>query len=109
MSSSRPCRYAVLEAFSAFAMILLYIWILRFPYPYSWIVILSLMLSSHAFRRETAAKLGFSRKNLQTGLVALTPLVLMLSLALLGLGLVCRTIRHVTPESGFSSLMLYCV
>jgi hypothetical protein len=109
MSSFKPSRYALFEVVSAFAMILLYIWRLRFPYPWSWTIILALILASHAFRMETAARLGFSRKNLESCLIAFTPPVLLLALALLGLGFICRTIRHITPQSGFSSLMLYFV
>src|SRR5437879_4985801 len=107
MLSTRRNWYALFEALSVFAMILLYIWRLRFPYPYSWTVILALMLASHAFRRETPASLGFGRKNLSHLLAVFTPFVLVLSLTLLAIGSVFRTIRHVTPESGFSSLLLY--
>src|SRR6267378_1762018 len=105
MSSS---NWARLEALSAFAMILLYIWRLRFLQPYSWIVIFLLIVASHVFHKESSARLGFSVKNLGSSLVALTPFVVLLALALLSLGLVCRTIRHITPESGYASLLLYC-
>ena len=88
-------------------MILLYIWRLRFSWPFSWIIILILILASHAFRGETPAALGFRRRNLTSSAAALTPAVLVLGLTLLALGSVFRTIRHITPESGFSSLLLY--
>src|SRR5438105_3391203 len=109
MSSSKRNWFAFLEALSVFAMILLYIWKLRFFYPYSWIIIFVLLLASHAFRRETPATLGFDLKNLQPIVAVFTPFVLVLALTLLALGSACRTIRHITPESGFSSLVLYCV
>ena len=103
MSSSRPLA----EALSVFAMIMLYIWRLRWSYPLSWAIILALMLASQAFRRETPAKLGFSLRNLGDSLARFTPLILLLALALLAAGSIARTIRHITPESGFASLVLY--
>jgi hypothetical protein len=69
--------------------------------------LLALMLGSHALRRETPAKLGFALRNLEGSLVRFTPVVLLLALILLALGSVARTIRHITPQSGFSSLVLY--
>src|SRR5258708_7118870 len=109
MSFFRPNLYALAEALSAFAMIMLYIWRLRFPNPFSWTIILVLLLASHAFRRETPAKLGFVPTNLKDSLARFAPLILLLALTLLALGSVCRTIRPITPQSGFSSLILYCV
>src|SRR5258708_27495381 len=106
MSSSKPA-YALTEALSVFAMIMLYIWRLRWSYPLSWTIILALMLASHALRRETPAKLGFGLRNLADSLVRFTPVVLLLALMLLPAGSIARTIRHITPESGFASLLLY--
>ena len=108
MSFSKPNRYALAEAMSVFAMIMLYIWRFRSRYPLSWTIILALMLGSHALRRETPAKLGFGLRNLEGALVRFSPVVLLLALALLAAGSIARTIRHITPESGFSSLVLYC-
>jgi len=36
-----------------FALIMAYIWWLRFPYPYSWLPMLLLMFASHVWRVET--------------------------------------------------------
>src|SRR5258706_5060417 len=108
MSSFRFNRYALPEALSIFAMIMLYIWRLRFHNPFCWAIILTLMFASHAFRRETPEKLGFVPTNLKESLARFTPMVLVLALTLLALGSACRTIRHITPQSGFSSLLLYC-
>jgi hypothetical protein len=107
MSSSRPNPYALAEALSVFALIMLYIWRLRWSYPLSWTIILALMLASHALRRETPAKLGFGVRNFEGSLVRFTPVVLLLALILLAAGSIARTIRHITPESGFASLLLY--
>ena len=105
MSSS---KYALFEALTVFAMILVYIWRVRFSHPFSWIVIFLLIVASHVFRKESPAWLGFGAKNLGSSLAALTPFVGVLALALLSLGLVFRTIRHITPESGYASLLMYC-
>src|SRR5713226_589818 len=102
MSSSRPNRYALAEALIVFALIMLYIWRLRSTYPLSWVIILALMLASHALRRETPANLGFGLGTLEDSLVRFTPVVLMLALMLLAAGAMARTIRHITPESGFA-------
>ena len=107
MSSFRPNRYALAEALSVFILIMLYIWLLRWSYPLSWAIILALMLASHALRRETPAKLGFTLRNFEDALVRFTPVVLLLALTLLAAGSIARTIRHITPESGFASLVLY--
>src|SRR5260370_9199786 len=106
MSFSRSA-YALAEALSVFAMIMLYIWRLRWSYPLSWGIILALMLASHALRGETPAKLGFGLRNLEDSLIRFTPVVLLLALMLLAAGSIARTIRYITPESGFASLVLY--
>jgi hypothetical protein len=108
MSFSRPSAYAFAEAMSVFAMIMRYIWRLRSHYPFTWIIILVLLFASHAFRSETPAKLGFRATNLKACVIRFTPFVLLLALALLGLGSIARTIRPVTPQSGYSSLIFYC-
>ena len=100
---------ALLEAAGVFAMILLYIWRWRWAYPLSWVIILGLVLASHAVRRETPAELGFRLTNLKSALAAIAPAVLLLAAALLGIGARCHTIRPVTLGAGFSSLALYCL
>ena len=100
---------ALLEAVGVFAMILLYIWRWRWAYPLSWLIILGLVLVSHALRRETPAELGFRLTNLKSALAAMAPVVLLLAAALLGIGAICSTIRPVTPGAGFSNLALYCL
>jgi len=100
---------ALLEATGVFAMILLYIWRWRWAYSLSWVIILGLVLVSHAVRRETPAELGFRLTNLNSALAAIAPAVLLLAAALLGIGAICHTIRTVRPGAGFSSLALYCL
>ncbi len=102
MSSS---KWALLEALSAFAMIMVYIWQLRFRHPQAWIVILLLIVASHAVCRETPERLGFGAKNLRSSAAALAPVVLSLAAALLAGGWILGTIR---PQNNFWGLALYC-
>src|SRR5579864_5167797 len=103
-------KYIVwLEPLGVFAMIVGYIWRWRYRHPLSWMIILGLVLVSHALRRETPASLGFRVANLKSALGALAPAVLLLAAALLVTGAMCHTIRAVTPNSGFASLGLYCL
>jgi hypothetical protein len=99
---------ALLEPASIFAMILLYIWRWRPSHPWSWALILGLVLASHAVRGQTAVNLGFRLKNFKSAAVALGPAVLALAAALLTIGSMCHTIRPVTPQAGLASLALYC-
>jgi hypothetical protein len=99
---------ALLEPLGVFAMIVAYIWRWRFRHPLSWILILGFVLVSHVLRHETPASLGFRVENLKSALAALVPSVLMLTAALLAMGIICHTIRAVTLQSAFLSLALYC-
>src|SRR5467141_4140987 len=101
MSSS---KWALLEALSVFAMIMAYIWQLHFSQPRSWIIILLLMLASHAFRRESPMQLGFGVKNLRSSVTALAPVIAALALALLACGWMFDTIR---PQKGLWNLLMY--
>jgi hypothetical protein len=50
---------AGIEPGIAFAMIALYIWWLRFRFPYAWVAILALMIASHLRKREGFQEIGF--------------------------------------------------
>src|SRR5882724_11830256 len=101
MSSS---KWALLEALSVFAMIMAYIWQLRFSQPRLWMIILLLIFASHAFRRESPTRIGFGAKNLFSSATALAPIVLALALALLACGWMFDTIR---PQKGLLGLLMY--
>jgi hypothetical protein len=109
-SESRRLRWApMLEATSVFLLILLYIWRLRFYTPSTWIAILAVILISHACRKETPVALGFRSQNLVRSLAKFSPVLLFLTLVLLTLGILFRTVRGVTWESAFFSLAFYCL
>lgn len=103
MSSS---KWDLLEALSVFAMIMAYIWLLRFSHPLSWILILLVIIVSHTVRRESPIQLGFGAKNLRSSATALAPVVLALALALLACGWMFGTIR---PQNGLLGLLMYLV
>lgn len=90
-----------------FALILLYIWWLRFRYPYSWIPILFLILVSHAARREGLVRLGFHWAGTAHAFVELSAPLAFVGLAVLATGFLCRTIRNVSWEGAFFSLAMY--
>jgi hypothetical protein len=117
MSSSEPVAgtpHAVnwsagAEAIGIFALIMAYIWWLRFRFPYAWIPMLLLMFASHMWRGETLATLGFTRRLSPRILTRLSAALAILALALFTLGLTLHSIRTVTFEGAFLSFLLYCL
>ena len=106
----RPVNWlAGAEAVGMFALIMAYIWWLRFRYPYAWIPMLLLMFASHMWRGETLATLGFTRRLPARALARLSTILAALALALLTLGLSLHSIRTVTLAGAFLSFLLYCL
>jgi hypothetical protein len=67
---------------SVFAMIMLYIWLLRAHYPFSWIIILAAVLLARVPWRDSH-EARIPPANLKECLIRFTPFVLLLALALL--------------------------
>jgi hypothetical protein len=111
MSSSERTRgagwLAGLEAAVVFSLILVYIWRLRFRYPYSWIAILGLVLASHWLRHEGPATLGFRWNS--RGFAAIWVALASLAIALVSGGMVFHTIRDVSWQGAVASLLLYSI
>src|SRR5579863_1822335 len=95
---------AGIEPGVAFAMIVLYIWWLRFHCPYAWVVILALMIASHLREREGFRQLGF-RWNASATLWVVLGLI---ATSILAIGLICRTFRQVSWQGACLSVLLYC-
>ena len=111
-SSERARRanwLAGVEATVVFAMILLYIWRVRFLFPYAWIPILALVFISHLHHRESFRTLGFVRSSKPRGLARLWTALALIAITLLATGVIFRTFRQVSWKSAFFSLALYCV
>ena len=100
-------RLALAEPFSIFLLIFLYIWLLRFVWPYSWTVTLALVIFSHILRGETPGGLGFGAAGLWQPFVEFTPAVGLLALLLLAFGILMHTFRPVPWDDAFFSLALY--
>jgi hypothetical protein len=89
-------RYAALEPFAVFLLIMAYIWDLRFSHQQFWIAILGFMLLSHRLRHEKARTLGFQSRHLRHCMEDFAPAVILLALLLLGSGLLLQTTRPMT-------------
>jgi Type II CAAX prenyl endopeptidase Rce1-like len=94
-------RYAALEPFAVFLLIMVYIWDLRFSHQQFWMAILAWMLYSHRLHREKASTLGFQSGNLRPCLEDFAPAVILLALLLLGCGLLLQTTRPMGFDQAF--------
>ncbi|HUI53471.1 MAG TPA: CPBP family intramembrane glutamic endopeptidase [Bryobacteraceae bacterium] len=102
-----PRTFAILEPMLVFTLIMTYIWKLRFVNGNLWMVILAVMLLSHALRRETPAKLGFGLHNLRGCVHELAPALTLLALVLLAGGILLRTTRQIGFDRELVALALY--
>jgi|SRR5271157_546630 len=107
MSQVTVRRLAILEPVSIFAIIMAYIWWLRFPHPGLWLAILGLMLLSHAVHRENAGGLGFRLANLGECLREFAPALAFFALLMLAGGLLFQTTRTVSFDHAVLSWVAY--
>jgi hypothetical protein len=107
MSQATVRRIAILEPVSIFAMIMAYIWALRYVHHGFWLAILALMLISHAARHERAASLGFRFANLRECLRQFGPALLFFALLMVALGLLFRTTRPIGFDRAVLSWAAY--
>ena len=107
MSVSTARRIAIFEPFAVFAMIMAYIWDLRYSHQRVWLLILGLMTLSHILRRERAAALGFRWANLRECLAECAPILALIALAMLGGGILLQTTRPVGPRQEALALGAY--
>ncbi|MFB3829637.1 MAG: type II CAAX prenyl endopeptidase Rce1 family protein [Bryobacteraceae bacterium] len=103
-----PQWIAAAEPFAVFALIMAYIWRLRAAAPFSWTGILALILISHACRGERARDLGFRWSNFGAAAAEAAPMLLWISLVLLGAGMLARSLRPIGFETGLLSFAAYC-
>jgi len=112
ISSSKPAHLvnwpAGIEPCVAFAMIVLYIWWLRFRLPYYWVAIFALLIVSHLRKREGFRNLGF-QWNMQRGSARLWIVLGLIAVGILVIGLIFHSIRQVSWQGAFLSLLLYCI
>jgi hypothetical protein len=105
---TRRQKWIAAEAAAAFALIMLYIWRLRFTAPRAWIFILGFFVASHILRGERTAHLGFRRGNFRECAETLAPALLLLVLSLVAAGILLETIRPISLEYGLMCLLAYC-
>jgi membrane protease YdiL (CAAX protease family) len=96
------------ETVASFALIMLYIWRLRFSAPHSWVLILGFLALSHILRGERPAGLGLRLGNFRECVETLAPALVLIALSLLAAGLLLATIRPISVEYGFMCLLAYC-
>lgn len=100
-------RLAILEPLSVFAMIMAYIWELRFSNRWLWLAILALVLISHLLHGERPGELGFNGHNLRRLVREFAPALALLALFLIAAGLLLGTTRRIGFESAFYAWLAY--
>ena len=107
MSAATTRKIALAEPMTIFALIMAYIWQLRYSHHGAWLGILALMLISHRIRGEHAATLGFHRRNLRDCLGEFAPVLAFLALVLVAAGMLLQTTRHLRSDQAFWALAGY--
>jgi membrane protease YdiL (CAAX protease family) len=107
MSQAALRRISLVEVLTVFALIMAYIWELRYRHHSTWMAILGLVLLSHALRRERAESLGFHTRNLGECLEEFLPVLGFLVLLLLGTGILLQTTRHIRFGDAVLAWMVY--
>ena len=100
-------RFAILEPVSIFAMIMAYIWELRFSDPWLFLAILAMVVSSHVVHGERAGELGFHRRHFRRLVREFAPALALLALILIAGGLLLGTTRRIGFESAFLAWLAY--
>jgi hypothetical protein len=95
MSRATQHRIDLVEPLTAFALIMAYIWQLRYSHHNVWLAILAGMVLSHILRHEGARVLGFQRRNLRHCLQEFGPTLAFTALAAIAAGILLQTTRHI--------------
>jgi hypothetical protein len=107
MRAGKGGKLAILEPIVLFALILAYIWGLRYHFPAAWAPILALPVASHWWRGEGAAGLGFRVRGLSDCVRRFAPALGFFSLALVASGLLLDTVRPVPLERAAMAWAIY--
>jgi hypothetical protein len=100
-------KVSVVEALAVFAIIMAYIWKLRFTHPAFWLPVVALILLSHLVHHERARALGFQAKDFGNCVRRFGPALIGLALAILSAGLLLGTIRPIGFAQSMGSFALY--
>jgi membrane protease YdiL (CAAX protease family) len=90
-----------------FALIMAYIWKLRFSHPSSWIVIPALMVFSHLLRHESPRSLGLQVHNLRSSMSELAPPLIVIALVMISAGALAHTLRPIGFTGDLLALAIY--
>ncbi|HEV3196683.1 MAG TPA: CPBP family glutamic-type intramembrane protease [Bryobacteraceae bacterium] len=107
MSATAVRRFAILEPILVFAMIMQYIWGLRYRHPGMWLLILGLMMLSHLVHRERAGTLGFDAIHLRACWDEFTPALAFFALLMLAAGTLLQTTRPIGFDRALLSWVAY--
>jgi len=108
-STELRARFAALEAVGIFFLIELYIWRIRPVFSPFWIVILALIVISHAVRGENPGRLGFRLANFARAFGRCAPYVAGVVIVVIGLALAVRTVRAISLQWALLNLFAYCM
>lgn len=100
--------FILAEIGAVFALIMLYIWRLRYTAPPTCLAILGFIILSQLLRNERAATLGFRWSNFRDCATAWAAPLVMLVCSLVVLGVILQTVRPITIGQGLVALLLYC-
>jgi membrane protease YdiL (CAAX protease family) len=100
-------KLAILEPALVYALIVAYIWNLRYSHGGAWVVILGLMLLSHLARRENAYSLGFRTRHMGACWRELAPALAFLALLMLASGILLHTLRPIAVETALAAFVAY--
>lgn len=101
MSRATRRGIAFLEPLTVFALIMAYIWQLRYSHKGVWMAILAGVILSHVVRKERAGELGFDRRNLRECLREYAPCLAFLALAAIATGMLFQTTRAIRFGDAF--------
>jgi membrane protease YdiL (CAAX protease family) len=100
-------KLAILEPALVYALIVAYIWNLRYSHAGAWVVILALMLLSHLARREDADSLGFRTCHMGDCWRDVAPALAFLTLLMLASGTLLHTMRPIGVGTALASWAVY--
>ena len=107
MSAAAVRKMAILEPASMFAMIMAYIWVLRYSHKASWMPILGLMLLSHLAHSERAPSLGFRAAGLGDCWREFSPALAFLALSMTAAGMLFQSTRPIGFDRAVLSWAAY--
>jgi len=107
MSASARRGAAIVEPLSVFALIMMYIWDLRYSHHSVWIGILALVVLSHWSRRERARSLGFRADGLIECWREFAPMLAFFTLLMMGTGILLQTTRPIRFHQALLAWLAY--